>query len=180
MIAMALLCHPKLLIADEPTTALDVTVQKDIIELLKGLQKKRNMSVLFISHDLALVKQLADRVAVMYQGKIIEENSTQQLFNKPTEPYTKGLLFARPSTTKRLHPLPPLMITKVAPLKHTTKLQRNAQINIKNYILKLLYLKLKKLKSISQSIWTLSKKAGFQGSSAEFFSLSTGDTGSRW
>jgi peptide/nickel transport system ATP-binding protein len=96
MIAMALLCHPKLLIADEPTTALDVTVQKDIIELLKGLQKKRNMSVLFISHDLALVKQLADRVAVMYQGKIIEENSTQQLFNKPTEPYTKGLLFARP------------------------------------------------------------------------------------
>ena len=108
MIAMALLCHPKLLIADEPTTSLDVTVQKDIIELLKGLQKKRNMSVLFISHDLALVKQLADRVAVMYQGKIIEENSTQQLFNKPTEPYTKGLLFARPSTTKRLHPLPTL------------------------------------------------------------------------
>jgi len=108
MIAMALLCHPKLLIADEPTTAIDVTDQKDIIELLKGLQKKRNMSVLFISHDLALVKQLADRVAVMYQGKIIEENSTQQLFNKPTEPYTKGLLFARPSTTKRLHPLPTL------------------------------------------------------------------------
>ncbi len=108
MIAMALLCHPKLLITDEPTTALDVTVQKEIIELLKGLQKKRNMSVLFISHDLALVKQLADRVAVMYQGKIIEENSTQKLFSKPAEPYTKGLLFSRPSTTNRLHPLPTL------------------------------------------------------------------------
>ena len=73
MIAMALLCHPQLLIADEPTTALDVTVQKEIIELLKVLQKKRNMSILFISHDLGLVKKLADRVMVMYKGKIIEE-----------------------------------------------------------------------------------------------------------
>ena len=108
MIAMALLCRPQLLIADEPTTALDVTVQKDIIELLKGLQKKRNMSVLFISHDLALVKKLADRVMVMYQGKIIEENTSLGLFTQPIAPYTKGLLFARPSTEKRLFPLPTL------------------------------------------------------------------------
>lgn len=108
MIAMALLCHPQLLIADEPTTALDVTVQKEIIELLKGLQKKRNMSVLFISHDLALVKKLADRVMVMYQGKIIEENTTLKLFDEPVASYTKGLLFARPSTKERLFPLPTL------------------------------------------------------------------------
>jgi peptide/nickel transport system ATP-binding protein len=108
MIAMALLCRPQLLIADEPTTALDVTVQKDIIELLKRLQKKRNMSVLFISHDLALVKKLADRVMVMYQGKIIEENTSLGLFTQPIAPYTKGLLFARPSTKKRLFPLPTL------------------------------------------------------------------------
>ena len=98
MIAMALLCHPQLLIADEPTTALDVTVQKEIIELLKVLQKKRNMSILFISHDLGLVKKLADRVMVMYKGKIIEENTATKLFDKPIAPYTKGLLFARPST----------------------------------------------------------------------------------
>ncbi|MEK9566575.1 MAG: ABC transporter ATP-binding protein [Flavobacteriaceae bacterium] len=108
MIAMALLCHPKVLIADEPTTALDVTVQKDIIALLKRLQQKRNMSVLFISHDLALVKQLADRVAVMYKGKIIEVNTTQKIFSNPKEAYTKGLLFARPSTNQRVFPLPTL------------------------------------------------------------------------
>lgn len=108
MIAMALLCHPKVLIADEPTTALDVTVQKDIIALLKRLQQKRNMSVLFISHDLALVKQLADRVAVMYKGKIVEVNKTQKIFSNPKEAYTKGLLFARPSTNQRVFPLPTL------------------------------------------------------------------------
>jgi len=108
MIAMALLCHPKVLIADEPTTALDVTVQKDIIALLKRLQQKRNMSVLFISHDLALVKQLADRVAVMYKGKIVEVNTTQKIFSNPKEAYTKGLLFARPSTNQRVFPLPTL------------------------------------------------------------------------
>ena len=108
MIAMALLCHPQLLIADEPTTALDVTVQKEIIELLKRLQKKRNMSILFISHDLVLVKKLADRVLVMYQGKIVEENKTDVLFKNPEQAYTKGLLFARPSTTERWSPLPTL------------------------------------------------------------------------
>jgi len=108
MIAMAILCHPKVLIADEPTTALDVTVQKDIIALLKRLQQKRNMSVLFISHDLALVKQLADRVAVMYKGKIVEVNTTQKIFSNPKEAYTKGLLFARPSTNQRVFPLPTL------------------------------------------------------------------------
>jgi len=108
MIAMALLCKPKLLIADEPTTALDVTVQKEIIELLKSLQKKYKMSVLFISHDLALVKQLADQVLVMYQGSIVESGTSKFLFKNPKHPYTKGLLFARPEVGVRLERLPTL------------------------------------------------------------------------
>ena len=90
MIAMALLCKPKLLIADEPTTALDVTVQKEIIELLKSLQKKYKMSVLFISHDLALVKQLADRVLVMYQGSIVESGTSKFLFKNPIRKLLSG------------------------------------------------------------------------------------------
>ena len=96
MITMALFCSPKLLIADEPTTALDVLVQKDIIELIKSLQDQHQMSVLFISHDLSLVANLADRIAVMQAGKIVESATTEQLFKHPQHPYTKGLLNARP------------------------------------------------------------------------------------
>ena len=106
MIAMAILCNPKLLIADEPTTALDVTVQKEIILLLKSLQKKYKMSILFISHDLNLVKHLANRVFVMKNGKIIEFGTKEELFKSPKKHYTKGLLFARPSLEKRLKKLP--------------------------------------------------------------------------
>ena len=106
MIAMAILCKPKLLIADEPTTALDVTVQKEIIFLLKSLQKKYKISILFISHDLNLVKLLADKVFVMKNGKIIESEVKEKLFKNPEKSYTKGLLFARPSLNKRLKTLP--------------------------------------------------------------------------
>ena len=106
MIAIAILCNPKLLIADEPTTALDVTVQKEIILLLKSLQKKYKMSILFISHDLNLVKHLANRVFVMKNGKIIEFGTKEELFKSPKKSYTKGLLFARPSLEKRLRKLP--------------------------------------------------------------------------
>ena len=106
MIAMAILCKPKLLIADEPTTALDVTVQKEIIFLLKSLQKKYKISILFISHDLNLVKLLADKVFVMKNGKIIESEVKEKLFKNPEKSYTKGLLFARPSMNKRLKTLP--------------------------------------------------------------------------
>ena len=108
MIAMALLCKPQLLIADEPTTALDVTVQKEIIALLQQLQKRHGMSILFISHDLALVRQLADRVVVLYQGQVVEENTAVELFEHPQHPYTKGLLFARPSAKVRWKTLPTL------------------------------------------------------------------------
>lgn len=108
MIAMALFCAPKLLIADEPTTALDVLVQKEIIELIKSLQDEFQMSVLFISHDLSLVANLADRIAVMQAGKIVELARTKTLFQNPQHPYTKGLLNARPPKDQRLRELPTL------------------------------------------------------------------------
>ena len=108
MIAMVLLCQPKLLIADEPTTALDVLVQKEIMQLIKQLQKETKMGVLFISHDLALVASIADRIAVMQAGKIVEQGETEKLFSAPEHPYTKGLLNARPPSDKRLKELPTL------------------------------------------------------------------------
>ncbi|WP_418636735.1 ABC transporter ATP-binding protein [Winogradskyella sp.] len=106
MIAMAIACKPKLLIADEPTTALDVTVQKEILELLKDIQTETEMSVLFISHDLSLVSELADRVLVMYQGQIVEQGTTKDIFHLPKHTYTKALIAARPSTDFRLKQLP--------------------------------------------------------------------------
>ena len=109
MIAMALLRNPKLLIADEPTTALDVTVQKEIIHLLKTLQSKYKMSILFISHDLSLVKKLADRVLVMNNGKIVESGDTDKIFKNPNHNYTKGLVFARPDNKIRLERLPTVL-----------------------------------------------------------------------
>ena len=108
MIAMALLCEPSLLIADEPTTALDVLVQLEIIQLIQSLQQKNKMSVLFISHDLSLVAHLADRVAVMQNGSVVEENKTQALLSSPQHPYTQGLLASRPKTNERIRYLPTL------------------------------------------------------------------------
>jgi peptide/nickel transport system ATP-binding protein len=106
MIAMAIACKPTLLIADEPTTALDVTVQKEIILLLKSLQKEYGMSILFISHDLSLVQSIADRIIVMYQGRIVEQGTAKAIFDHPKEAYTKALIASRPSTKTRLRNLP--------------------------------------------------------------------------
>lgn len=106
MIAMAIACKPKLLIADEPTTALDVTVQKEILHLLKELQVETGMSIIFISHDLALVSEIADKVVVMYQGDIIEKGSVKQIFDAPAKEYTKALLLSRPTLSERLETLP--------------------------------------------------------------------------
>src|SRR5476651_1667055 len=106
MIAMALSCHPQLLIADEPTTALDVTVQKTIIELLLKLKAERDMSLVFISHDLGVINEIADRVLVMYKGEIVEEAEVKTLFSNPKHPYTKGLLACRPSPDFHLKKLP--------------------------------------------------------------------------
>ncbi|CAM3355079.1 ABC transporter ATP-binding protein [Aequorivita lipolytica] len=106
MIAMAIACKPKLLIADEPTTALDVTVQKEIISLLKTIQQETKMALLFISHDLSLVSEIADRVLVMYKGDIVENAATSEIFKNPTAEYTKALLASRPSLDVRLAKLP--------------------------------------------------------------------------
>ena len=106
MIAMAIACEPKLLIADEPTTALDVTIQKQIIDLLADLQKKHQMSVLFITHDLALVGEIADTVIVMRNGEIREQGAVRQIFEAPQDPYTKALLQCRPSIDSRPMHLP--------------------------------------------------------------------------
>lgn len=106
MIAMAMCCEPELLIADEPTTALDVTVQKTILELIKKLQQKHNMGVIFITHDLGVVAEIADHVVVMRKGVKVEEGNTEQLFTTPKHPYTKGLIACRPPTDYRLTKLP--------------------------------------------------------------------------
>lgn len=106
MIAMAMCCEPQLLIADEPTTALDVTVQKTILELIKRLQKKHNMSVIFITHDLGVVAEIADDVVVMRKGIKVEQGSTKALFTNPTAAYTKGLIACRPPTEFRMSRLP--------------------------------------------------------------------------
>ena len=99
MIAMALACDPKLLIADEPTTALDVTIQAQILELLNELRTTRELAVLLITHDLGVVAEVADRVAVMYTGRIVEESPVNELFARPKHPYTEGLLRSVPKLT---------------------------------------------------------------------------------
>jgi peptide/nickel transport system ATP-binding protein len=106
MIAMGIACEPDLLIADEPTTALDVTVQKSILELLKELQAETGMSMIFITHDLGVVASVADRVAVMYKGQIVEQESTSSIFSKAVHPYTKGLIACRPPLDRKLKRLP--------------------------------------------------------------------------
>jgi len=106
MIAMAISCKPDILIADEPTTALDVTVQKNIIQLLKDLQVENQMSVIFITHDLSLISEIANRVLVMYKGEIVEQGEVSSIFKTPEHVYTKALINSRPSLKTRLKTLP--------------------------------------------------------------------------
>lgn len=109
MIAIAAVCNPSILIADEPTTALDVTIQAQIIELFQMLQKKTGVSIIIITHDLGVVAKIADRVAVMYAGQIVESGTVQELFHHPQHPYTKGLLASMPRLdTDRAQPLTPI------------------------------------------------------------------------
>src|SRR4029450_10544760 len=96
MIAMAIACKPRLLIADEPTTALDVTIQAQILELLRDLRKELSMSVMLISHDLGVIAEFAQRVIVMYAGRVVEDAPVAQLFRRPVHPYTMGLIAAVP------------------------------------------------------------------------------------
>ncbi len=106
MIAMAMSCNPQILIADEPTTALDVTVQKTILELMSDLKSQYNSAIMFITHDLGVIAEIADRVLVMYKGKIVEQGRVLDIFTNPQHPYTKGLLACRPPLGKRLSKLP--------------------------------------------------------------------------
>lgn len=106
VIAMALVCRPEVLIADEPTTALDVTIQAQILKLIKDLQNELGMSVLFITHDMGVVAQMADDVAVMYRGRIVEMGTVRQIFKDPRHPYTKGLLAAIPGLESSCRRLP--------------------------------------------------------------------------
>ncbi|MFN6525622.1 ABC transporter ATP-binding protein [Nostoc sp. ChiSLP03a] len=101
MIAMAISCNPLILIADEPTTALDVTVQATILELMRELQQSRDMAMIFITHDLGLISEIADQVAVMYRGKVVESGTSGQIFSSPKHPYTKGLIACRPTLNRR-------------------------------------------------------------------------------
>ncbi|MEE2989317.1 MAG: ABC transporter ATP-binding protein [Planctomycetota bacterium] len=117
MIAMALSCNPKLLIADEPTTALDVTIQKQILDLIRELRDQRGMSILFITHDLGVIAEIADDVAVMFQGKVVEYKPILEIFENPQHPYTKGLLACRPrlsSVARRLPTVADFMETRPA------------------------------------------------------------------
>ena len=106
MIAMAMSCNPSVLIADEPTTALDVTVQKTILDLMAQLKGEIDSSIMFITHDLGVIAEIADRVLVMYKGKIVEQGTVLEIFGNPQHPYTKSLLACRPPLGKRLSKLP--------------------------------------------------------------------------
>lgn len=106
MIAMAISCNPQLIIADEPTTALDVTVQAAILALLKEIQRSRGMALIFITHDLGVIAQIADRAIVMHQGEVVESGTTKEIFQHPEHPYTKGLIACRPQSDRQLRLLP--------------------------------------------------------------------------
>lgn len=123
MIAMAMCCQPSLLICDEPTTALDVTVQKTILQLIKELQQQQNMGVIFITHDLGVVAEIADRVAIMYKGEIVEEAPTGTVFKSPQHPYTKALIACRPASHEKEERLPTVsdfLHTSATREKHNT------------------------------------------------------------
>lgn len=138
MIAMAIACQPDLLIADEPTTALDVTIQKQIIELLQKLQSKMNLSVMFISHDLGVISEIAQRVLVMHKGEIVEEGTTSEIFKNPKQAYTKGLIACRPTLDIKTARLP--MVSdfiegkeiKELPLKEKKNLNAEPLLEVKD------------------------------------------------
>ncbi len=177
MIAMAIACKPKLLIADEPTTALDVTVQKEIIQLLKGIQKKTGMSIIFISHDLSLVSEIAQRVLVMYKGEIVEQGFSDTVFHHPEHNYTKALIASRPSLDYRMKRLPTIQdfLDKTINNEVITKQQRIA--NHEHLYRKTPILEVKNVeKEYFSSAGFLGKKSGFKAVNDVSFKLYEGET----
>ncbi|HXN58099.1 MAG TPA: ABC transporter ATP-binding protein, partial [Candidatus Angelobacter sp.] len=116
MIAIALACNPRVLIADEPTTALDVTIQAQILELMRELQRRNRMAIILITHDLGVIAEMAEEVAVMYAGKLVEYGTVDQIFDTPMHPYTQGLLASIPSLVARGRPLSTITGTVPHPL----------------------------------------------------------------
>ena len=153
MIAMAMCCEPSLLICDEPTTALDVTVQKTILLLLKELQQQSNMGIIFITHDLGVVAEIADRAVVMYKGEIVEQNSVKEIFFNPQHAYTKALLACRPvnhERGKRLPVVSDFMEVNTTEKKKESPVEKKASSSIDNV-----------LKVENLSVWFPTKKTIF-------------------
>lgn len=177
MIAMAIACKPKILIADEPTTALDVTVQNEIILLLKELQAEEGMSIIFISHDLALISEIADRVLVMYKGSIVEQGEVSEIFNTPKHTYTKALLSSKPSLDVRLKRLPTINdFMEGVPKTELISRQEREKTHAKLYLNSpLLEIKNLDKEFISKSGW-FSKPEKFKAVNNVSFKLFEGET----
>ena len=177
MIAMAIACKPNILIADEPTTALDVTVQKEIIKLLKDLQQETGMSIIFISHDLALVSEIANRVLVMYKGEIVEQGETKAIFHNPKQTYTKALIASRPSLDERLKRLPTIadFLNDTTPTEIITPQERAE--NLEKLYSNPPILEVKNIEKIYYSrMGILGKKVGFQALQDISFKVYEGET----
>ena len=134
---MAMSCNPQLLICDEPTTALDVTVQKNILQLIRSLQQQYNMSVIFISHDLGVVSEIADKIIVMYKGKIVEQGATKAILHNPQHPYTKALLACRPALHHKGERLPVVSDFMNGDAQRIAGREQQAEINVQSTIDKL-------------------------------------------
>ncbi|NNK82881.1 MAG: ABC transporter ATP-binding protein [Flavobacteriaceae bacterium] len=177
MIAMAIACKPKLLIADEPTTALDVTVQKEIILLLKDLQQQFNMSIIFITHDLSLISEISDRVLVMYNGEIVEQGLTEDIFKWPKHIYTKALINSRPTLDYRVEKLPTISdyINKTVSNNIITASER-ASIQEKIYSKKPLLEIMNIEKTYFSKVGLFGKPKGFKAVNNISFKLYEGET----
>ncbi|WP_298893485.1 ABC transporter ATP-binding protein [uncultured Psychroserpens sp.] len=177
MIAMAISCKPKILIADEPTTALDVTVQKEIISLLKQLQQEEQMSIIFISHDLSLVSEIADRIVVMYKGDIVEQGNVSHIFKSPEQLYTRALINSRPSMDSRLKQLPTIddFISGTTNSEIITSEERALQHKQIYNELPLLEVKNLEKEFVSKSGW-FSKPESFKAVNNVSFKLYKGET----
>lgn len=177
MIAMAIACKPKILIADEPTTALDVTVQKEIIKLLKELQKNEGMSIIFISHDLALVSEISNRIVVMYKGEIVEQGDVNAVFKTPEHIYTKALINSKPSLDVRLKTLPTISDFINKTTDYTVVSTEERQITHKTIYSKPPLLEIVNLEKeyLSKSGW-FSKPTVFKAVNNVSFKLYSGET----